>query len=153
MEINCPTIVRDYNQHMGYVDKSDMLKSTYQIDRKSKKFWHRIFWHFLDVAVTNDFIIYRTVNKAATLKKIRIDLSKQLIGSEHCIKLATKKNANHLPVYRDNKRRCVLCRTKEESCKTRWYCDFCNLPFCLTATRNCFTEFHKKTHSTENIST
>ncbi|KAJ8932804.1 hypothetical protein NQ314_014508 [Rhamnusium bicolor] len=36
-DIRCPNIVRDYNAHMGYVDKMDMLKSIYEIDRKSKK--------------------------------------------------------------------------------------------------------------------
>nr|CAI5854380.1 unnamed protein product [Callosobruchus analis] len=28
---------------MGYVDKFDMLKSSYEVDRKSHKSWHRIF--------------------------------------------------------------------------------------------------------------
>ncbi|XP_043463998.1 piggyBac transposable element-derived protein 4-like [Leptopilina heterotoma] len=55
--ISCPDIIKDYNQHLGYVDKADMLKSLYEIDRKSKKWWHRLFWHLLDVAVTNAFVI------------------------------------------------------------------------------------------------
>lgn len=42
-EVNCPSVVRDYNKHMGYVDKSDMLKSVYEINRKSKKCWYKIF--------------------------------------------------------------------------------------------------------------
>ncbi|XP_018360156.1 PREDICTED: piggyBac transposable element-derived protein 2-like [Trachymyrmex cornetzi] len=32
LAVTCPTIVSDYNKHMGYVDKADMLKSTYQIN-------------------------------------------------------------------------------------------------------------------------
>lgn len=36
-EVACPVMVKDYNTHMGYVDKADMLKSYYEIDRKSKK--------------------------------------------------------------------------------------------------------------------
>ena len=28
---------KDYNKHLGYVDKADMLKSLYGLDRKSKK--------------------------------------------------------------------------------------------------------------------
>ena len=43
----------DYNKRMGYVDKGDMLKSLYGLDRKSKKWWHRIVFHFLDVALVN----------------------------------------------------------------------------------------------------
>ncbi|XP_050293785.1 piggyBac transposable element-derived protein 4-like [Anthonomus grandis grandis] len=43
-DVECPSLVNDYNRHMGYVDKFDMLKSLYEIDRKSRKWWHRIFW-------------------------------------------------------------------------------------------------------------
>nr|XP_012231249.1 PREDICTED: piggyBac transposable element-derived protein 3-like [Linepithema humile] len=35
--ISCPEMVKEYNKHMGYVDKADMLKSLYEVDRKSKK--------------------------------------------------------------------------------------------------------------------
>lgn len=55
--INCPQAVKDYNQHMGYVDKADMLKSCYQINRKSRKWWHRISFHFVDVVVCNSCIM------------------------------------------------------------------------------------------------
>ncbi|XP_049829455.1 uncharacterized protein LOC126268035 [Schistocerca gregaria] len=33
-EISCPDIVKDCNTYIGLVDKSDMLKSIYEIDRK-----------------------------------------------------------------------------------------------------------------------
>ncbi|KAJ8965522.1 hypothetical protein NQ314_004071 [Rhamnusium bicolor] len=56
--IRCPLMVKDYNSSMGYVDKADQLKSTYEISRKSKKWWHRIIWHFVDVAVVNSFTIF-----------------------------------------------------------------------------------------------
>ena len=36
-EVTCPQIVVDYNDFMGCVDKADMLKSYYEINRKSKK--------------------------------------------------------------------------------------------------------------------
>ncbi|XP_055377144.1 piggyBac transposable element-derived protein 4-like [Condylostylus longicornis] len=57
-ELQCPKLVKDYTKHMGYVDKADMLKSVYEIDRKSKKWWHRIF--FVDVSVVNSHIIYKS---------------------------------------------------------------------------------------------
>nr|XP_023022544.1 piggyBac transposable element-derived protein 4-like [Leptinotarsa decemlineata] len=52
-EVPCPAILSDYNAHMNSVDKLDQLKSCYEIDRKSKKWWHRIFFHFLDVCIVN----------------------------------------------------------------------------------------------------
>lgn len=36
-DIPCPLLVKQYNAHMGYVDRFDMLKSIYEIDRKSHK--------------------------------------------------------------------------------------------------------------------
>lgn len=35
--IKCPTRVKNYNKNMGYVDYADMMKSYYEIDRKSHK--------------------------------------------------------------------------------------------------------------------
>jgi hypothetical protein len=35
--IPCPSVVKSYNIHMGYVDRFDMLKSCYEIDRKTHK--------------------------------------------------------------------------------------------------------------------
>jgi hypothetical protein len=65
--------VKDYNENMGFVDKADMLKALYEVNRKSRKWWHRIFWYFLDVTVVNAFIIYReqTNDMKKTLMKFR----------------------------------------------------------------------------------
>lgn len=35
-----PIIVKNYNSNMGFVDKADQLKTTYQINTKSRKWWH-----------------------------------------------------------------------------------------------------------------
>lgn len=36
----CPIIVKNYNSNMGFVDKAYQLKTTYQINTKSRKWWH-----------------------------------------------------------------------------------------------------------------
>ena len=36
---------------------AEQLKESYQIDRRSKKWWHRIFFHLLDVSVVNSFLL------------------------------------------------------------------------------------------------
>ena len=64
---------KDYNKHMGYVDKADMLKPLYVLDhRKSKKRWHCIIFHFLDVALVNSYIIFKNIHGAKLLLKILI---------------------------------------------------------------------------------
>lgn len=82
--VPCPSLVKEYNAHMGYVDKADMLKTCYAIDRKSKKWWHRLFFHFLDTTVVNAFVIFTTnssdMGKSISLKHFRICVSKSLIG-------------------------------------------------------------------------
>ena len=55
--IACPQMAKDYNGYMGCVDKSDQMKSFYEITRKSKKWWHRLLWHFIDVTLVKSFII------------------------------------------------------------------------------------------------
>ena len=55
--IACPQMAKDYNGYMRCIDKSDQMKSLYEITRKSKKWLHRIPWHFIDVTLVNSFII------------------------------------------------------------------------------------------------
>ena len=40
----CPTAIVDYNKFMGGVDKADMLCAVQGLSRKSKKWWHRVFF-------------------------------------------------------------------------------------------------------------
>jgi len=48
-----------YNKFMEGVDLMDSLKALYRINIRSKKRYHRIFFHFLDVAVVNSWLLYR----------------------------------------------------------------------------------------------
>ncbi|GBL82154.1 hypothetical protein AVEN_252351-1 [Araneus ventricosus] len=43
IDVTAPIVVKDYNGHMGGIDKADMLLAIYDRDRKSKKWWHRLF--------------------------------------------------------------------------------------------------------------
>jgi len=74
---------------MSFVDNADRLISTYKKDRKSKKWWHRLFWYFIDLTVTNSFIIFTKINNdnSVTLKKFKLLLVDQLVSH----KLPTKK--------------------------------------------------------------
>lgn len=73
--VECNQVNKDYNKHMGYVDKADMLKSLYGLDRKSKKWWHRIAFHFLDATVVNAFVIFKCIHEITVpLKKFKLSL-------------------------------------------------------------------------------
>lgn len=139
-EIPCPVIVVYYNRHMGYVVKLDMLKSIYEIGRKSKKCWHRIFWCMVDVAIVNSYIIfkYRAGDSAGiSLKSFRIAVVLGLLrAQENCPKrgrpIAKVNNSfkvhvpyeirydscNHMPIHGTSKR-CALCGEKSETHRTK----------------------------------
>lgn len=55
VQVSCPNLVKQYNSHMGSVDRSDQLKGYYNVDQKSKRWWLRRFLHFMDLAVTNAY--------------------------------------------------------------------------------------------------
>ena len=46
--VTCRTIVSEYNRHMGCVDLTDQLKVYYSYNRKSKRWWIRLFFHFIN---------------------------------------------------------------------------------------------------------
>ncbi len=58
-QIQCPPVLPGYNKFMGGVDQNDQKKAYYAISRKSRRWWLRIFWHFLDVAVINAYCLYQ----------------------------------------------------------------------------------------------
>lgn len=159
--VPCPSVVKDYNKFMGGVDKADMLKSLYEISRKSKKWWHRIFFHFVDVTVTNAYIIFRERSpntKGLTLKQFRLSVVEGLVtsnietpkkGPKHSVNNFKKHippevryvRVGHLPV-RSTSRRCGLCSNSSSVHRTKWYCKTCNVGLCLNEKKNCFEIFH-----------
>ena len=67
---------------MDYVDKADMLKSLHGLDRKSKKWWHRIVFHFLDVALMNSYIIFKNIHGAKLpLKTFKLNVIHCMLGA------------------------------------------------------------------------
>ena len=60
--INCPNLVKLYNNGMGGVDIMDQKTAAYRLDRKSKfRFYFRIFFDLMDVALVNSFIVFEAL--------------------------------------------------------------------------------------------
>lgn len=168
--ISCPRMVYDYNKHMGYVDKTDMLKSFYELDRKCRKWWHRIFWYLVDICVLNSYKLYDetcATNERMSLKNFRLDVASGLIGTNipqsnlrrsgqraplqplphykvNVSKENRYKNCDHMPIFVGTYRRCGNCSTKTNDQRTKLICSVCDIPLCLKPERNCFKEFHTK---------
>lgn len=58
VNILAPTIVKDYNAFMGWAERGDMLKAFYDRNHKSKKFWHPLFFGFLEIVLINAYVVY-----------------------------------------------------------------------------------------------
>ncbi|XP_028657085.1 piggyBac transposable element-derived protein 3-like [Erpetoichthys calabaricus] len=70
--IDCPAIVKTYNQFMGGVDLMDSLIALYRIHIRSKKYYHKLFFHFIDVTVVNSWLLYRRDCESLQLPKKKI---------------------------------------------------------------------------------
>ena len=62
IEVDCPNIVKEYNYHMGGVDLMDGLLGRYHIRMKTKKWTLRLFYHFVDMATVNAYLLYRRIH-------------------------------------------------------------------------------------------
>lgn len=73
-EVTCPEAVYLYNRYMGGVDRFDQHMSYYNISHKSRKWWMKLFYYFLESAIVNSFILYsqeckkRSINADSHLK-------------------------------------------------------------------------------------
>ena len=54
-----PSVVDSYNHHMNGVDIADQLGVYYSFQRKTIKWWRKVFFWLLEVTTVNSYIIYR----------------------------------------------------------------------------------------------
>lgn len=63
---------------------SDALLKCYNVDQKTPKWYKKLFYHFVDIAVVNSFILH----KEMALEKRRKPLAQRLYGEVLCMQLA-----------------------------------------------------------------
>ena len=154
ISVNCPNGITLYNSKMGGVALMDQLKSAYQLARRSKfRFYLRLFFDLLDVALVNSFIVYNKLeNKDLTLKEHKICIVLKLMASFVSRKISCP---NHRPS------KCTKAQTPGSiplkfanffGDKTIMYCicasrkreqtfvtySLCDVALCLQKERNCF---------------
>ena len=162
--VSKPATVNKYNHCMNGVDVADQLTVFYSFVRKTKKWWRKLFFYFLEVAVVNSYIIYKSsvthpyshlryrraiVEQAATLSLLqappragpgaprrftREDLPQRLEKKQHFL--------GKLPKSRD----CVVCSKREPGKRHRtiYFCSTCRDSPCLCPD-TCFKKYHTLT--------
>ena len=100
VKVTCPSVNQEYNQFMGGVDLSDQMKITYEVDRRSKfRFYLRVFFDFLDIAVVNSKIVYNKIESALSSSSLDFRYS---IAQTMIRKFSSRKRA--VPLSRPLKR-------------------------------------------------
>nr|CAH7720594.1 unnamed protein product [Callosobruchus chinensis] len=155
-----PQSVAVYNAYMGGLDLLDSMLGYYRIQIRSKKWYMRVFFHFLDMICVNCWILWRrnlkNDNLYLPLSEFKLETRKRGRPSTSLqaqLELKKKKypfsqipaqeirtdNLNHLPVVNGERQRCKYpeCRGKSQIS-----CVKCLVFLCLNKDRNCFYKFH-----------
>ncbi|KAM3849815.1 nipped-B-like protein B [Diretmus argenteus] len=126
-DIPVPPAVKEYNQRMGGVDLSDALIGYYKVLHKTKKWYKSFFYHFIDIAIVNAFIIHKDIAKKKgevpmMQKTFRETLLQELadVGSSSTATPRPEpaaRGAHHRPVYLSVDRtqgrlKCRQCKRK-----------------------------------------
>lgn len=154
--VNCPEIIEFYNKYMGGVDLTDQLAGLYEFDRKSLKWWKKVFYKLLMIAAVNSYIIFNeTRRKKGTLLNFLVNLAEQLI--ENGKKNSTVKRrsstgrpskrqrlfvniGDHMPIVQKQRKRCFRCSSLKIDKRTTTICSTCQVGLC----NKCFTPYHTK---------
>lgn len=151
--IPVPKPIVDYNMYMGGVDLSDQLIQYYSVHHTTRRWYRTMFFHFIDIAVTNGFIMYREIQKLrntpanqlithkAYVEQLVAELCGVTVGA-----VPVQRRTGHTPVPISKpvgRLRCEKCKTDGLPRKdTSWKCNECDVPLCLQPERNCFHMWH-----------
>lgn len=155
--IRKPLLIEEYNKGMLGVDKSDQLISSYNVLMKYVRWWKTLFFHCIDIAVVNSFILFQahreehpeieelTRKTGFDQLAFRIELVNQILGMDdrHVHLPPPPKKSEHKPTVHEKRRNCKLCYEKQKvERKTGVSCEACGLYLCFIPTRDCFGEWH-----------
>ncbi|KAF2884447.1 hypothetical protein ILUMI_21727 [Ignelater luminosus] len=65
-DVLCPAMLQFCNANMGVVDLTDQIAGLYDFDRKSGKWWKKVYYTLLMVAVANAHILYNDLHRTKT---------------------------------------------------------------------------------------
>ena len=159
-QLLCPLMIQDYNLGKTRVDQVDQRIQYYAIDRKSRRNWLRIFFYFLNVALSNAFVLYRKDHPHDNMRYLQFlaSIVEELIGrntsikkksgrplSNFCVKKHKKGERKisvsneirfsnvcaHLPIS-TSRRRCAYCSTKSNEQRSAIECSTCKMALCVS---------------------
>lgn len=160
-KIQKPKVIVDYVKHMGGVDTLDHYCGSYSFARRSTKWWRKLFFWLLEVALVNSYILWSMDREEKNLPKkshlyYRKQIIEQLVGDVQNTEASKKgrksssDNAERLLgkhfMARTAGRKpkdCILCsdrKTHGRRKQTVYYCKTCTRKPGLCF--DCFERYH-----------
>ena len=163
VDIPRPIAVEKYNRYMGGVDKSDQFLSYHNVLRKTVRYWKTLFYHMIDIAAVNAFVLYNLLahqSKCRTITEndFRDTLVLQIIekygrnqreavprGRPPTSSCRVRHGSTLYSV--EMKGRCQYCKLSGKKNYTQPRCPDCLFTpaLCQTHDRDCHGEWHKPT--------
>ena len=151
-----PQVVDQYNKYMLGVDRLDQRMSYYHFVRKSVKWWRKVFFWIMEVAMVNAYITYTqhtNIQRKLTHKEFRRDiilcLSDEQRQSRSCHishrqdETLERLRGSHFPEMAPSRRDCRICsRCRQGECHlTTTMCGTCSdrPHLCIG---ECFRRYH-----------
>lgn len=128
-----PDCVLSYNRYMGAVDRCDQMVANGGFDRRTLKWWKKVFFHVLGLAVLNAYILYKSTDQHPVQQRVfRRELVAQMVtaaevtgpgsrgrkrvSAENLQRLSARHFICHLPATEKRshgKRQCIVCGPAE----------------------------------------
>lgn len=61
--ISCPVMLQIYNQNMGGVHLTDLIVGSNDFDKKSRKWWKKVFYNILMMAVAKVHVLHQDLHR------------------------------------------------------------------------------------------
>ncbi|KAK6185790.1 hypothetical protein SNE40_007943 [Patella caerulea] len=154
-----PQCVLDYNKGMGGTDLSDQLATTCKSVRKHIKWYKKLFYYLLDMAIINSYLLRKTLGGRMSVVQFKMSLIHEIVdatplpeyrsrGRPRSLPVPGRMQGNHFPELipatekkvRPTKR-CHVCAKRGVRAESRYMCDKCGNALCV---HPCFKEFHLK---------
>ncbi|KAJ6640514.1 PiggyBac transposable element-derived protein 4 [Pseudolycoriella hygida] len=74
-----PNDVADYNNNMGGIDRLDQMTAYYSSPRKTIRWYKKVLFHLLDMAVWNSYFLYKKFHPKSTFLQFRESLIMSMI--------------------------------------------------------------------------
>ena len=133
-EVRKPSVVTDYNAHMGGIDVSDKMLCHYASERATRRYWKKVFQNLLDISILNSWILHNLSDHTESLKrgKFLMDVVESLCEVPTVTKTVVE---HHLILLEGRKEKdCVVCSKRSTNPmssagrkRTRHWCPACQV--------------------------